>query len=66
MKAKEVHATATDELEKRLGELKTELFRLRFQAAVGQLENPMRIREVRQGIARVETVLRQRELGLGT
>jgi large subunit ribosomal protein L29 len=66
VKAREVHAAATDELERRLGELKVELFRLRFQAAVGQLENPMRIREVRRSIARVETVLRQRELGIGS
>jgi large subunit ribosomal protein L29 len=66
VKAKEVHAAATDELERRLSDLKVELFRLRFQAAVGQLENPMRIRDVRRSIARVETVLRQREMGIGS
>ena len=43
-------------------DLKQELFNLRFQLATGQLDNPMRIREVRRSIARVKTVLREREL----
>jgi large subunit ribosomal protein L29 len=47
-----------------LGELKEELFNLRFQSALGQLENPMRVREVRKSIARIKTVLRERELNI--
>jgi len=54
----------TPELEKRLADMKTELFNLRFQMAAGQLENPMRIRETRKNIARIKTRIRQRELGL--
>ena len=45
-------------------DLKEELFNLRFQAATGQLDNAMRIRQVRKDIARVMTILRERELGL--
>jgi large subunit ribosomal protein L29 len=51
-----------DELNQNLAEFKTELFNLRFQLATGQLENPMRIREVKKNIARVKTILREREL----
>jgi large subunit ribosomal protein L29 len=50
------------DLGKQIDGLKTELFNLRFQLATGQLDNPMRIREVRKGIARGKTVLREREL----
>ena len=53
-----------DELETRLRESKEELFNLRFQMATGQLANNRRLRVVRQEIARVYTVLRERELGL--
>jgi large subunit ribosomal protein L29 len=62
MKAKDVRAKDTDELLAQLKVLKTELFRLRFQAATGQLDKPHRIREVRRDIARVHTILREREL----
>jgi large subunit ribosomal protein L29 len=51
-----------EELLKQIDGLKTELFNLRFQLATGQLDNPMRIREVRKGIARGKTILREREL----
>jgi large subunit ribosomal protein L29 len=51
-----------EELLKQIDGLKTELFNLRFQIATGQLDNPMRIREVRKGIARGKTILREREL----
>ena len=64
MKAREVRDLSSDELNLRLGSLKEELFNLRFQVATGQLDNPMRVREVRKDIARVKTVLRQRELGI--
>ncbi len=50
------------ELEEKVKELKEELFNLRFQEATGQLENVMRIKEVRRSIARVKTVLRERAL----
>lgn len=62
MKAKEVRDLTTKELEKKVDDLKQELFNLRFQMATGQLDNPMRIRDVRRNIARVKTILREREL----
>ncbi len=62
MKASEIRNHTSDELAKKLVDLKEELFKLRFQLATGQLENPMRIREVRRGIARVQTIIREREL----
>ncbi|PKM80563.1 MAG: 50S ribosomal protein L29 [Firmicutes bacterium HGW-Firmicutes-14] len=62
MKAKEVHELSTDELTRKVDDLKDELFKLRFQLATGQLENPMRIREIKKSIARVKTVIREREL----
>lgn len=52
----------TDELVRKVTDLKGELFNLRFQLATGQLDNFMRIREVRHGIARAKTILREREL----
>lgn len=64
MKAKEIRSLSSSELEKRLAELKEELFNLRFQLATGQLDNPMRIREVRKDIARVKTIMRERELNI--
>ncbi|NLJ79914.1 MAG: 50S ribosomal protein L29 [Firmicutes bacterium] len=62
MKAKDVRELSETELEVKLGELKEELFNLRFQLATGQLDNPMRIGVVRKNIARVKTVMREREL----
>ncbi|HOC08562.1 MAG: 50S ribosomal protein L29 [Clostridiales bacterium] len=62
MKAKEVREMTEQELEKKARELKGELFNLRFQLATGQLDNPMRIKQVRKSIARIKTVLREREL----
>lgn len=62
MKANELRDFSDVELAGKLSELKEELFNLRFQMATGQLENPMRIREVRKNIARVKTVQRQREI----
>lgn len=64
-KAKDLRAHTTDEIQSEIGTLKEELFNLRFQLATGQLENPMRIREVRKAIARAKTILRERELGIG-
>jgi len=62
MKTKDLRDLTTEELTKKVDELKEELFNLRFQLATGQLENPMRIGEVRQGIARSKTILREREI----
>ena len=62
MKASQLNELSTQELNDRLKELKSELFNLRFQLATGQLQNPMRIREVKRSIARVKTVLRDREI----
>ena len=53
------------ELNTQLLDLKAELFNLRFQLATGQLDNPLRISSVRKDIARVKTIVRERELGLG-
>ena len=64
MKAKETRDLTSEELEKKLSDLKEELFNLRFQLATGQLDNPMRIQDVRKSIARVKTVQRERELRL--
>jgi large subunit ribosomal protein L29 len=52
------------ELEHRLGEAKEELFNLRFQVATGQLDNNRRLQTVRRDIARIYTIMRERELGL--
>ncbi|MBC8591579.1 50S ribosomal protein L29 [Wansuia hejianensis] len=65
MKAKEIRQMSSKELDTTLLELKTELFNLRFQLATGQLDNPLRINAVRKDIARVKTIIRERELGIG-
>ena len=62
MKAKEIRNRSTEELTNELADLKEELFNLRFQHATGQLENPLRIREVKRSYARVKTILREREI----
>ena len=62
MKASEVRDLTTAELESKLKDLKAELFNLRFQLAINQLDNPMRISAVKKDIARVKTVLRENEI----
>ena len=62
MKAKKIREMTDDELTLRLAELKEELFNLRFRHATGQLENPMSINTVKKDIARVKTVIREREI----
>jgi large subunit ribosomal protein L29 len=62
IKIKEIRDMTSAELETKLKELKNELFNLRFQHATNQLNNPMRINEVKKTIARVKTVIRENEL----
>lgn len=62
MKINEIRDLSTAELEEKLQGYKKELFNLRFQKAINQLENPKRITEVKKTIARVLTVIRDREL----
>ena len=62
MKASKYFEMNDQELNDQLKELKGELFNLRFQMATGQLQNPVSIRETRRNIARVKTILRQREM----
>ena len=62
MKASEIRELSTEELETKLKDLKAELFNLRFQHAINQLDNPMRIGAVKKDIARVMTILRENEL----
>ena len=57
-----VHELRDDELQQKLESLQTELFNLRFSHATGQLSNPLQIQNVRRDIARVKTVIREREL----
>ncbi len=63
MKASELREKNQAELENELHELKAELFKLRFQHVTNQLANPMELKRVKRDIARVKTVMRQRELG---
>jgi large subunit ribosomal protein L29 len=62
VKAKELRELTDNELQEKLSNFKEELFNLRFQLATRQLDNPMRLREVRKSIARIKTVLHEREL----
>ena len=62
--AAEIRDLADEELVTRLGEAKEELFNLRFQVATGQLDNNRRLQHVRRDIARIYTVMRERELGI--
>ena len=62
MKINKINEMSSPELENELSELKTELFKLRFSLATNGLDNPLKVREVRKDIARIKTILRQREL----
>ena len=62
MNAKEIRQSTLPELNDRLTKLKEELFNLRFQLAINQLDNPMRIAAVKKDIARVKTIIRENEL----
>jgi large subunit ribosomal protein L29 len=62
MKVSEIREMTQEDLHKEVKELKTELYRLRFQQATNNLDNPIKLRDVRRNIARVKTILREREL----
>ncbi len=62
MKINKIREMSSPDLEKELGELKSELFKLRFSLATNGLDNPMKIKEVKKDIARIKTILTQREL----
>lgn len=62
MKASKLHEMSNDELTEQLNDLKQELFNLRFQNATGQLGNVMVIKQTKRDIARVKTIMREREL----
>ena len=62
MKTGEIREMSVDDIEARISQLQEELFRLRFRSATQELENPMLLRTLRKDIARLKTVLREREL----
>jgi large subunit ribosomal protein L29 len=62
VKHKEIKAKSVAELEKELGEMKDEQFRLKFKKTIGQLEQTANLKKTKQNIARIKTVLRQKEL----
>ena len=64
MKVNEIRELSTEEIEAKIKESKEELFNLRFQQATGQLENGKKMTEIRKTIARIYTVIKERELGL--
>ncbi len=62
MKLNEIRNTTSSDLNKELVELKQELFKLRFQLATNGLDNPMKIKNIKKDIARIKTVIREREI----
>jgi large subunit ribosomal protein L29 len=62
MKTNEIRKLSTEEINKKITESKEELFNLRMKQATGTLENPARIRELRKTVARLKTILREREI----
>ncbi len=62
MKANEIRKMTSSDLENELVELKSELFKLRFQLATNGLENPMKIKNTKRDIARIKTILKEREI----
>ena len=65
MKANEIREMSVENLKSRLEELVTERFNLRFRSATESIENPMRFRAIRRDIARLQTILREKEVGNG-
>ena len=64
MKAKEIKSLSVEELNKKLEELKKDLFMLRMQHATNQLDNPMRLNAVKKDIARIKTIIREKETNI--
>lgn len=64
MKAKEIRELSTEELNKKLDELKKDLFMLRMQHATNQLDNPMKLASVRKDIARIKTIIREKQTNI--
>ena len=64
MKAKEIKNLSVEELNKKLGDLKKDLFMLRMQHATNQLDNPMQINATKKDIARVKTIIREKETNI--
>jgi large subunit ribosomal protein L29 len=65
MKMTDIRKLTTENLNKKLEEIKTELFNLKFASATGNLEKPHRIKELRHDVAKIKTVIRERELNEG-
>ena len=65
MKANEIRKMSSEDLNNKVNELKNELFNLRFRLATGQLDNPSSIKNVKRDIAKVKTIIRERELEVG-
>ncbi|MCZ6479757.1 MAG: 50S ribosomal protein L29 [candidate division NC10 bacterium] len=63
MKVRDLREMTTEELHQKRGDVREDLFRLRMRKAVAQLENPIRLRQLRRDVARIETLLRERERG---
>ena len=64
MKVNEIRDLSYDDQIQKIKDLKEELFNLRFQHATGQLDNPMRIRQLKRSIAQINTIIREKELGI--
>ena len=64
MKIEDLRKLNTEELQEKIKESKEELFNLRFQQATGTLEKPVRLRELRKDVARMKTIIREREKGI--
>ena len=62
MRIREIKEQTKEELEAKLADIKKSIFNLKFQKATGQLENPVKIRNLRKDIARIKTLLREKEL----
>lgn len=65
MRTDEIRDLTDDEIQTEIGQLQEELFRLRYRAATEALENPMLLKALRRDVARLKTILRERELGTG-
>lgn len=61
MKASEIRAMSLDEMQRKAADLKEELFNLRFQHEIGQLENPMKMKQTKRDIARIKTIIKESE-----